>query len=111
MIESDARDISNAGDAESTPHPPPETMRGPLRMRLAEHNGMQKYSVLLHSPAQDLQALETEAQFAAVRFERLGFQGFATNLECKLILVRGVYIEREREREREGERERSGRTS
>ena len=53
---------------------------------------MQKYSVLLHSPAQDLQALETEAQFAAVRFERLGFQAFATNLEYKLILLRGVYI-------------------
>ena len=52
---------------------------------------MQKYSVLLHSPAQDLQALETEAQFAAVRFERLGFQAFATNLEYKLILLRGVY--------------------
>ena len=60
-------------------------------MRPAVHNGMQKYSVLLHSPAQDLQALETEAQFAAVRFERLGFQGFATNLEYKLILLRGVY--------------------
>ena len=61
-------------------------------MRPAEHNGMQKYSVLLHSPAQDLQALETEAQFAAVRFERLGFQAFATNLEYKLILLRGVYL-------------------
>ena len=87
MIESDAREISNAGDAESTPDPPSLTrMRGPLRTRPAEHNGMQKYNVLLHSPAQDLQALETEAQFAAVRFERLGFQAFATNLECKLIL-------------------------
>ena len=61
-------------------------------MRPAEHNGMQKYSVLLHSPAQDVQALETEAQFAAVRLERLGFQAFATNLEYKLILLRGVYM-------------------
>ena len=93
MIESDAREISNAGDAESSAHPSLlRCPRGPLRMRPAEHNGMQKYSVLLHSPAQDLQALETEAQFAAVRFERLGFQAFATNLEYKLILLRGVYI-------------------
>ena len=53
---------------------------------------MQKYSALLHSHAQDRQALETEAQFAAVRSERLGFQAFATNLHDKLILLRGVYI-------------------
>jgi len=52
---------------------------------------MQKYSVSLHSPAQDRQALETEAQFAAVRSERLGFQAFATNLGYKLILFRGGF--------------------
>jgi hypothetical protein len=92
MIEIDARDISNAGDAESSTRPPPlGCSRGPLRMRPAEHNGMQKYSVLLHSPAQDRQAFETEAQFAAARSERLGFQAFATKLEYKLILLRRVY--------------------
>ena len=67
-------------------------LRGPPRMRPAEHKCMQKYSVLLHSPAQDRQPLETEGQFAAVRSERLEFQAFATNAGCKLILFREVYL-------------------